>query len=245
MLTYPGCAENQCDGCGITAHAAENESMQLTKDRNAPEKLTSTVDDELGVQLGSIIEVATRDGTQKRRNAAYKHLSYFVQKYCGSVRAENWKDISLIDMTESLIAVRYLFGSLCNSRNESWCAVDIVQCCRHDFEPGISSMKSVFTIRNISAGLPMMTPHAAASADDLIALSKVCFCAGDENAANAILFLQSLVQCVGRGSEVAMIKHEDIRLTTIQETQEWNMLKISCGVRKPGTVYYVTYCTLS
>ncbi|KAG9408651.1 hypothetical protein AC1031_020503 [Aphanomyces cochlioides] len=87
----------------------------------------------------------------------------------------------------------------------------------------------------------MMTSHAAASADDLIALSKVCFWAGDENAANAILFLQSLVECVGRGSEVAMIKHEDIRLTTIQETQEWNMLKISCGVRKPCTVYYVTH----
>ncbi|KAG9400322.1 hypothetical protein AC1031_010539 [Aphanomyces cochlioides] len=70
---------------------------------SASETLTRTVDDELGVQLGSIIEVATRDGTQKRRNAAYKHLSYFVQKYCGSVRAENWKEIPLNDMTESLI----------------------------------------------------------------------------------------------------------------------------------------------
>ncbi|KAG9403372.1 hypothetical protein AC1031_006018 [Aphanomyces cochlioides] len=110
-----------------------------------------------------------------------------------------------------------------------------------------SSMKSIYTIRNISAGLPMMTPHAAASADDLIALSKVCYWAGDENAANAVLFLQSLVQCVGRGSDVAMNKHDDIRLAPVQETQQLNILKIRLWRQKtsheqvPGLQYTVRH----
>jgi hypothetical protein len=81
----------------------------------------------------------------------------------------------------------------------------------------LASFTSEFVSHARRNNVALVNPHSAATAEDRAALATVCFWSNNKKGGYFLHFTNSMVHCVGRGSEIAATRVSNVKTVMCDE----------------------------